>query len=208
MATHSNILAWRILWTKEPSGLQSLGIPKSPKGLKRFSTHGSFSQRDRSSWQGGASLPTQHFFVCRGFVPVTPCCPGAEWVVQWLAGEERANRRLEEREVGSPGDFGGGQAGYAPECSPELPPPLEPVVPQRPTCSSPRSSQNKPQNCSLPTHLTQQQTLILENVQDMQNVIYIFLNSPNTSKLVNLRVSRESSHVESRGGFLLRFKFG
>ena len=25
MATHSNILAWRILWTKESGGLQSMG---------------------------------------------------------------------------------------------------------------------------------------------------------------------------------------
>ena len=25
MATHSSILAWRIPWTEEPSGLQSLG---------------------------------------------------------------------------------------------------------------------------------------------------------------------------------------
>ena len=25
MATHSNILAWRISWTEEPSGLQSIG---------------------------------------------------------------------------------------------------------------------------------------------------------------------------------------
>ena len=25
MATHSNILAWRILWTEEPDGLQSRG---------------------------------------------------------------------------------------------------------------------------------------------------------------------------------------
>ena len=25
MATHSNILAWRILWTEEPGGLQSMG---------------------------------------------------------------------------------------------------------------------------------------------------------------------------------------
>ena len=25
MATHSNILAWRISWTEEPSGLQSMG---------------------------------------------------------------------------------------------------------------------------------------------------------------------------------------
>ena len=25
MATHSSILAWRILWTEEPGGLQSIG---------------------------------------------------------------------------------------------------------------------------------------------------------------------------------------
>ena len=25
MATHSNVLAWRILWTEEPGGLQSMG---------------------------------------------------------------------------------------------------------------------------------------------------------------------------------------
>ena len=26
MATHSNILAWRVLWTEEPGGLQSMGL--------------------------------------------------------------------------------------------------------------------------------------------------------------------------------------
>ena len=26
MATHSNILAWRILWTDEPGGLQNVGL--------------------------------------------------------------------------------------------------------------------------------------------------------------------------------------
>ena len=29
MATHSSILAWRILWTEEPGGLQSLGLQKN-----------------------------------------------------------------------------------------------------------------------------------------------------------------------------------
>ena len=28
MATHSNILAWRISWTEEPGGLQSMGSQK------------------------------------------------------------------------------------------------------------------------------------------------------------------------------------
>ena len=42
-ATHSSILAWRILWTEEPSGLQSMG-----------------SQRVRHNW---ATYP----FIFRGF---------------------------------------------------------------------------------------------------------------------------------------------
>ena len=29
MATHSSILAWRILWTEEPGGLQSMVLQKS-----------------------------------------------------------------------------------------------------------------------------------------------------------------------------------
>ena len=33
MATHASILAWRILWTEEPGGLQSMG--SSPWGCKR-----------------------------------------------------------------------------------------------------------------------------------------------------------------------------
>ena len=28
MATHSNTLAWRIPWTEEPGGLQSLGLQR------------------------------------------------------------------------------------------------------------------------------------------------------------------------------------
>ena len=29
MATHSSFIAWRILWTEEPGGLQSMGSQKS-----------------------------------------------------------------------------------------------------------------------------------------------------------------------------------
>ena len=28
MATHSSILVWRILWTEEPGGLQSMGLQR------------------------------------------------------------------------------------------------------------------------------------------------------------------------------------
>ena len=38
MATHSRILAWRIPWTEEPGGLQSMGS-QSWTRLKRLSTH-------------------------------------------------------------------------------------------------------------------------------------------------------------------------
>jgi len=33
MATHFNILAWRIPWTEEPGRLQSMGVTKSQTGL-------------------------------------------------------------------------------------------------------------------------------------------------------------------------------
>ena len=28
-ATHSSIIAWKILWTEDPGGLQSMGVAKS-----------------------------------------------------------------------------------------------------------------------------------------------------------------------------------
>ena len=33
MVTHSNILAWKILWTEESGGLQSMGLQKSQTRL-------------------------------------------------------------------------------------------------------------------------------------------------------------------------------
>ena len=38
MATHSSILAWKIPWMEEPSGLQSTGVAKSQTRLSEF-TH-------------------------------------------------------------------------------------------------------------------------------------------------------------------------
>ena len=40
MATHSTILAWRIPWTEEPSGLHSMGSQLTR--LKRLNTHAPF----------------------------------------------------------------------------------------------------------------------------------------------------------------------
>ena len=44
MATHSSILAWRILWTKEPGGLQSMGSQKSDMTYQLNHHH---QQRDK-----------------------------------------------------------------------------------------------------------------------------------------------------------------
>ena len=38
MATHSSVLAWKIPWTEEPGGLQSIGSQRIGL-LKRLSTH-------------------------------------------------------------------------------------------------------------------------------------------------------------------------
>ena len=38
MATHSNILAWRIPWTEEPDGLQSMGSQRVGHDWKWLST--------------------------------------------------------------------------------------------------------------------------------------------------------------------------
>ena len=38
MTIHSSILAWRISWTEEPGGLQSIGL-QSQTRLKQFSMH-------------------------------------------------------------------------------------------------------------------------------------------------------------------------
>ena len=46
MATHSSILAWRILWTEEPGGLQSMG-----------------SQRVRHSWAHMCSILVDVRFI-------------------------------------------------------------------------------------------------------------------------------------------------
>ena len=35
-ATHSSILAWRVPWTEEPGGLQSMGVTKSQTRLSTF----------------------------------------------------------------------------------------------------------------------------------------------------------------------------
>ena len=39
MASHSSILAWKILWTEEPGRLQSMGSQRTGHDLKTKSNH-------------------------------------------------------------------------------------------------------------------------------------------------------------------------
>ena len=39
MATHSNILAWRIPWTEEPGGLQAIGSHRVGRNLSNLAQH-------------------------------------------------------------------------------------------------------------------------------------------------------------------------
>ena len=41
MATHSSIIAWKIPWTEEPGGLQSMGLQSDTTGH----AHGSFANK-------------------------------------------------------------------------------------------------------------------------------------------------------------------
>ena len=36
MATHSSVLAWRIAWTEEPGGLQSMDLPRVGRDCVNF----------------------------------------------------------------------------------------------------------------------------------------------------------------------------
>ena len=57
MATHSSILVWRILWTEEPGGLQSMG--SRSRGAPLASTVPSVSHSRRRINPSTLRLPTQ-----------------------------------------------------------------------------------------------------------------------------------------------------
>ena len=53
MAAHSNILAWRIPWTEEPGGLQSMGSQRVGHNCVSDQTH-AFSWKKKEKMGGGA----------------------------------------------------------------------------------------------------------------------------------------------------------
>ena len=71
MATHSSILAWRIPWTEEPGGLQSMGLPKSRTGL---STQQQQQQQQQDKpWLVSLPVPGAPFTL--GASTPEPCPP-------------------------------------------------------------------------------------------------------------------------------------
>ena len=77
--THSSILAWRIPWTQEPGGLQSMGSHKSQTQLKQLSTHTSpylFHRADVRNRKDNAfrSIATQWSLRC----PITELASSGE----------------------------------------------------------------------------------------------------------------------------------
>ena len=62
MATHSNILAWRIPWTEEPGGLQSMGSQESDTTLRlnNNNEHGSQLKRYKRVVGEESSIPATH----------------------------------------------------------------------------------------------------------------------------------------------------
>ena len=59
MATHASILAWRIPWTEEPGGLQSMGSPRVGRDRAadtHFHTGGTVHVHLTCSWKEGGAL--------------------------------------------------------------------------------------------------------------------------------------------------------
>ena len=73
MATHSNVLAWKISGTEEPGGLQSIG-------LQRINTHththakseGPLSNLETVFWKKNTSVPA---FLSQPFTPAGQKAP-------------------------------------------------------------------------------------------------------------------------------------
>ena len=50
MATHSSILSWRISWTEEPGGLQSIRLQRVRQDWSNLACSTQWRQRGKSSW--------------------------------------------------------------------------------------------------------------------------------------------------------------
>ena len=83
MATHSSILAWKIPWTEEPGGIQSMGSPDSDTiyGLNHHKTRDASGGRREGASRGShpllqltwalGELEGKLRLVCWGYRPQT-----------------------------------------------------------------------------------------------------------------------------------------
>ena len=87
MATHSSILAWRIPWTEEPDGLQSMGLRTVRHNITTEHTH-----RHNSKGQG-THTHTEVAQSCPTLCDPMDCSPPGSlvhgifqaWILEWVA---------------------------------------------------------------------------------------------------------------------------
>ena len=80
MAAHSSILAWRIPWTEEPDGLQSMGAQKIGHDWATNSFfHFQGSQQGRQNW-ALLSEPVLSGWSPQSSLSVLPVTPSSYWV--------------------------------------------------------------------------------------------------------------------------------
>ena len=86
MATHSCTLVWKIPWTEEPGGLQSMGLcrvghDRSDWAWTRITRHRFFSRWEVEIWEEFHTSGPAHG-LAREFDPGADCAPVAVWVLQ------------------------------------------------------------------------------------------------------------------------------
>ena len=93
MTTHSSILAWRIPWTEEPGGLQSMGSQESDM-TKQLSTHTNVSIKDLTAifiiielglWERKTTEVKCHFHYIISRVVVQSLSHALLFVTPWTA---------------------------------------------------------------------------------------------------------------------------
>ena len=77
MATHSSILAWRILWTQEPSGLQFMGSQRIRHDSATEHTHMEAEAQDRGPCRFGFFSGRRLSFCAVTWSSLCACAPGA-----------------------------------------------------------------------------------------------------------------------------------
>ena len=75
MAAHSSVLAWRIPWTEEPGGLQSMGSRREGHDWSEWAQHRIAGSNGNSSFSSSRTLHTV-FYRGRASVHAHPKCRG------------------------------------------------------------------------------------------------------------------------------------